>query len=82
MITDGEIKFKRGRAKGRIMRENDRVRVRREIKITIDGETIPEGTEGVIIAKITGSGKNTFEVDFGEYGTVFCDKYDLDVIRE
>lgn len=63
------------------MRENDRVVLRREIKITIDGQAIPEGTEGVIIAKITGSGRNTFEVDFGEYGTVFCDKYDLEVIR-
>jgi hypothetical protein len=63
------------------MRENDRVVLRREIKITIDGEAIPEGAKGIIIAKIAGSGRNTFEVDFGEYGTVFCDKNDLDVVR-
>jgi hypothetical protein len=64
------------------MRENDRVMLRREIKITIDGEAIPEGAEGIVITKITGSGKNTFEVDFGRYGTIFCDKYDLEVIRD
>jgi hypothetical protein len=63
------------------MRENDRVVLRREIKITVDGESIPEGAEGIVIAKITGSGRNTFEVDFGKYGAVFCDKNDLEVIR-
>jgi hypothetical protein len=64
------------------MRENDRVVLRREIKITINGGAIPEGTEGIVINKITGSGRNTFEVDFGQYGTVFCDKNDLGVIRD
>jgi hypothetical protein len=63
------------------MRENDRVMLRREIKITIDGEAIPEGTEGIVVTKIAGSGRNTFEVDFGEYGTAFCDKNDLEVVR-
>ncbi len=61
------------------MRENDRVVLRREIKITIDGQTIPEGAEGVIVTKISGSGRNTFEVDFGKYGTAICDKTDLEV---
>jgi hypothetical protein len=81
MVTDGERKFKRGRTLGHTMRENDRVVLRREIKITIDGETIPEGTEGILITKIAGSGRNIYEVDFGRYGTAFCDKDDLEVIR-
>jgi hypothetical protein len=63
------------------MRQNDRVVLRHEIKITIDGVAIPEGAEGVIITKITGSGRNTFEVDFGRYGTALCDKTDIDVVR-
>jgi hypothetical protein len=63
------------------MRQNDRVRLRHEIKVTIDGQTIPEGAEGVIVAKIAGSGWNTFEVDFGQYGTAICDKNDLDIVR-
>jgi len=63
------------------MRQNDRVILRHEIKITIDGVSIPEGAEGVIINKIAGSGRNTFEVDFGRYGTAICDKTDLDVVR-
>jgi hypothetical protein len=62
------------------MRENDRVVLRREIKITIDGEAIPEGAEGVIVGKAPGSGRNALEVDFGEYGTAVCDKNDLDII--
>ncbi len=63
------------------MRQNDRVVLLREIKVSIDGDSIPEGTEGVIIAKIAGSGRNTFEVDFGECGTAICDKNDLSIIR-
>jgi hypothetical protein len=63
------------------MRQNDRVKLRHEIKVTIDGKTIPEGAEGVIVAKIAGSGWNTLEVDFGQYGTAICNKNDLDVVR-
>ena len=63
------------------MRQNDRVKLRHEIKVTIHGVSIPEGAEGVIVAKIAGSGWNTFEVDFGKYGTAICDKTDLDIIR-
>jgi hypothetical protein len=63
------------------MRQNDRVVLLREIKVSIDGGIIPEGAEGLIIAKISGSGRNTFEVDFGEHGTAICDKADLSVIR-
>ncbi len=36
------------------MRQNDRVKLRHEIKVTIHGVTIPEGAEGVIVAKIAG----------------------------
>ncbi len=64
------------------MRQNDRVVLLREIKLSIDGDTIPEGAAGVIVAKIAGSGRNTFEVDFGAYGTAICDKNDLSVIKE
>jgi hypothetical protein len=63
------------------MRQNDRVILRHEIKITIDGQTIPEGAEGVIVARIAGSGWNTLEVDFGQYGTAICSKNDLDMVR-
>lgn len=59
------------------MRQNDRVILLRELKVSIDGGAIPEGCEGVILSKISGSGWNTFEVDFGEYGTAICDKTDL-----
>ncbi|OPY29506.1 MAG: hypothetical protein A4E28_00823 [Methanocella sp. PtaU1.Bin125] len=64
------------------MRQNDRVVLLREIKVSIDGGSIPEGAEGVIVTKISGSGWNTFEVDFGEYGTAICDKNDLSIIRD
>lgn len=64
------------------MRPNDRVILLRELKKSIDGSVIPEGTEGVILAKIPGSGWNTFEVDFGEHGTAICDKQDLAMKRE
>jgi len=63
------------------MRQNDRVVLLHELKVSIDGDVIPEGTEGVVIAKISGSGRNTFEVDFGEHGTAICDKSDLSIIR-
>ncbi|WP_424359093.1 hypothetical protein [Methanocella sp. MCL-LM] len=64
------------------MRPNDRVILLRELKKSIDGSVIPEGAEGVILAKIPGSGWNTFEVDFGEHGTAICDKQDLAMKRE
>jgi len=64
------------------MRPNDRVILLREIKKSIDGSAIPEGAEGVIVAKIQGSGWNTFEVNFGEHGTAICDKQDLTLKRE
>ncbi len=64
------------------MRQNDRVVLLREIKVSIDGDSIPEGTGGVILTKIAGSGRNTFEVDFGPFGTAICDKNDLSVVRE
>lgn len=64
------------------MRQNDRVILLREIKTSIDGSAIPEGAEGIVIAKIMGSGRNTFEVDFGEHGTAICDKNDLRVVYE
>jgi hypothetical protein len=64
------------------MRQNDRVVLLREIKVSIDGGSIPEGAEGVIVVKIAGSGWNTFEVDFGKFGTAICDKNDLSVVRE
>ncbi len=64
------------------MRPNDRVILLRELKKSIDGGVIPEGTEGVIVAKIPGSGWNTIEVDFGEHGTAICDKQDLTVRRD
>jgi hypothetical protein len=64
------------------MRQNDRVVLLREIKVSIDGDSIPEGTEGMIITKIAGSGRNTFEVDFGQFGTAICDKSELSVIKE
>lgn len=63
------------------MRQNDRVVLLREIKVSIDGGSIPEGAEGIITTKISGSGRNTFEVDFGEYGTAICEKNDLTVLR-
>ena len=64
------------------MRQNDRVVLRRELKVTIGGGVIPEGAEGVIVAKFAGSGRNTYEVNFGRYGTAICDKDDLSVVKE
>ncbi len=64
------------------MRQNDRVVLLKEIKVSIDGDTIPEGAEGVIIARIQGSGRNSYEVDFGEYGTAICEMNDLNVVRD
>jgi len=63
------------------MRPNDRVILLHELKKSIDGCTIPEGTEGIIVSKIQGSGRNTFEVDFGEHGTALCGRQDLTLIR-
>ena len=66
----------------RNMRQNDRVVLLKEIKVSIDGDTIPEGAEGVVIARIPGSGRNTYEVDFGAYGTAICEMNDLNVVRD
>ncbi|BAI62582.1 hypothetical protein MCP_2510 [Methanocella paludicola SANAE] len=62
------------------MREKDRVVLLRELKASINGVVIPEGATGVITYKIRGSGVNTYEVDFGQYGVAVCNKEDLQVI--
>jgi hypothetical protein len=64
------------------MRANDRVKLVRDIQASLDGMVIPEGTEGVILYKISGSGKNSFEVDFGTYGIAICMRNDLEMVRE
>ncbi len=64
------------------MRENDRVMLLRELKASIDGAIIPEGTMGTIVYKIRGSGVNTYEVDFGQYGVAVCTREDLQVVNE
>ncbi|MCD1294831.1 hypothetical protein CUJ83_07440 [Methanocella sp. CWC-04] len=63
------------------MRVNDRVVLLRELKGSLGGDVIPEGSEGVILYKITGSGRNTFEVDFGSYGVAICEKNDIEIVR-
>ncbi len=62
------------------MREKDKVVLLRELKASIDGSVIPEGATGVITYKLRGSGVNTYEVDFGQYGTAVCTREDLQVI--
>ncbi len=64
------------------MREKDRVKLLRELKASIDGAVIPEGAVGTIIYKLRGSGVNTYEVDFGQYGTAVCNREDLQVVNE
>lgn len=54
----------------------------RDIRASIDGRIIPEGTQGTILYKMSGSGRNTFEVDFGEHGIAICMKEDLEPVRE
>ena len=63
------------------MREKDKVVLLRELKASINGAVIPEGAKGVIVYKLRGSGVNTYEVDFGQYGTAVCNKEDLQVIN-
>lgn len=62
------------------MREKDRVVLLRELKASIDGTVIPEGATGIITYKIRGSGVNTYEVDFGQYGQAVCSREDLQII--
>ena len=64
------------------MRPSDHVVLLREIRVSIDGEAIPEGTEGVVVARAPGSGRNAYEVDFGDYGTAICDVNDLGLVRD
>jgi hypothetical protein len=64
------------------MREKDKVMLLRELKASIDGAVIPEGTKGTIIYKIRGSGVNTYEVDFGDYGVAVCNREDLQIVGE
>lgn len=64
------------------MREKDKVRLLRELKASIDGAVIPEGTMGTIVYKIRGSGVNTYEVDFGQYGVALCNREDLQLVNE
>lgn len=63
------------------MRVNDTVVLVKEIKASLDGQVIPEGAQGTILYKIMGSGRNSFEVDFGTYGIALCDKHDLKLSR-
>ncbi len=64
------------------MREKDKVKLLRELKTTINGAVIPEGAMGTIVYKIRGSGINTYEVDFGQYGVAVCNREDLQVVSE
>jgi hypothetical protein len=64
------------------MREKDKVMLLRELKASIDGAVIPEGTMGTIVYKIRGSGVNTYEVDFGRYGIAVCNREDLQLVSE
>ena len=64
------------------MREKDKVMLLRELKASIDGTVIPEGTVGTIVYKIRGSGVNTYEVDFGQYGVAICNREDLQAVSE
>jgi hypothetical protein len=64
------------------MREKDKVVLLRELKASIDGSVIPEGTIGTITYKIRGSGVNTYEVDFGQYGVAVCAREDLQVVEK
>ncbi len=60
------------------MRVKDNVMLRHDIKESLVGGVIPEGATGTIIYKMAGSGRNMYEVDFGQYGVVVCDKDDLE----
>ena len=60
------------------MRVHDKVVLRHEIKESLVGNVIPEGTMGTVVYKMPGSGRNMFEVDFGKHGIVVCDKDDIE----
>jgi len=64
------------------MREKDKVVLLKELKASIDGAVIPEGASGIIVYKLRGSGVNTYEVDFGQYGVAVCNKEDLQVVNQ
>lgn len=63
------------------MREKDRVVLLHDIQASLEGAIIPEGAVGTITYKIRGSGVNTYEVDFGQYGLAVCSKEDLKVVQ-
>ena len=63
------------------MREKDKVQLLHEIKASLEGAVIPEGAVGTVTYKIRGSGVNTYEVDFGQYGTAICAKEDLRLVQ-
>jgi len=63
------------------MREKDKVLLLHDIKASLEGAVIPEGTIGTITYKIRGSGVNTYEVDFGQYGIAVCTKEDLKLVQ-
>lgn len=60
------------------MRVNDKVILRHDIKESLAGSVIPEGTAGTVTYKMGGSGRIMYEVDFGQYGTAVCDKNDIE----
>ena len=64
------------------MRVKDNVVLRHDIKESLVGGVIPEGATGTVVYKMAGSGRNMYEVDFGKYGIVVCDKDDLEVISK
>ncbi len=64
------------------MREKDKVVLLHELKASLEGAVIPEGAVGTITYKIRGSGVNTYEVDFGQYGVAVCTREDLKVVQE
>jgi hypothetical protein len=64
------------------MRVKDNVVLRHDIKESLIGGVIPEGAAGTIIYKMAGSGRNMYEVDFGKYGVVVCDKDDIEVVSK
>ena len=64
------------------MRVKDNVVLRHDIKESLVGGIIPEGATGTITYKMAGSGRNMYEVDFGKYGLVVCDKDDIEVVSK
>jgi hypothetical protein len=64
------------------MRANDKVKLVREIKVSLNGGVISEGVCGVILSKVTGCGTSMYEVDFGANGVALCTTDDLTLIYE